>query len=90
MAIDVLSAMAMSAKSERFFSAAGRLIAWTRARLEGVRIEQLECLKHWQKSGLISTVFVLSTGSDSDGDNDRERRQQWPENSDSRVSSVGT
>jgi hypothetical protein len=65
MAIDILSAMAISAESERVFSGSRRTIPWTRARLESTMIEQLECLKHWQKSSVISASFVL-TGSDDD------------------------
>lgn len=68
MAIDVLTAMAMSAESERVFSATRRTIAWTRARLESMIIERLECLKHWHKSGLISHEFVLATEDDSDSE----------------------
>ena len=68
MAIDVLSAVAMSAESERVFSAARRTIPWTRARLEGAIIEQIECLKHWQKSGLISDNYVMATAGDSDSE----------------------
>ena len=70
MAIDILSTMAISAESERVFSGARRTIAWTRARLSGVTIEQLECLKHWQRAGLISRDFILES-SDSDSDNMR-------------------
>jgi len=67
MAIDILSTMAMSAESERVFSASRRTIAWTRASLSGAMIEMLECLKHWQRAGLISPEFIFSS-SDSDGD----------------------
>ena len=70
MAIDVLSTMAMSAASERVFSATRRTIAWTKAKLSGVMIEQLECLKHWQRTCLISPEFILKS-SDSDSDNMR-------------------
>ena len=68
MAIDVLSAVPMSAELERVFSAARRTIPWTRARLEGTIIEQLECLKHWQKGGLISDNYVMATASDSNSE----------------------
>jgi hypothetical protein len=46
MAIDVLSAPAMSAEDERVFSGTRRTISWTRARLSASLIERLECLKH--------------------------------------------
>ena len=65
-AIDILSAVPMSAEAERVFSAARRTIPWTRASLSEALIEQLECLKHWQKSGLISDNYVMATASDSD------------------------
>ena len=66
MAIDILLAVAISAESERVFSAARRTIPWTRTRLEGAIIEQIEFLKYWQKSGLISDNYVMATASDSD------------------------
>ena len=80
MAIDTLSAVPMSAESERVFSAARRTIPWTRARLEGAIIEQLECLKHWQKSGLISDNYVMATAGDSDSEQhllEPPERQQY-------------
>jgi hypothetical protein len=58
MAIDVLSAPAMSAEDERVFSGARRTITWTRAKLEGPMIEQLECVKHWQRTGLVDEQFI--------------------------------
>jgi hypothetical protein len=76
MAIDVLSAMAMSAESERVFSAARRTIPWTRARLNGRTIEQLECLKHWQKAGLISEDYILASDDDSDTEQHLEEPQE--------------
>jgi hypothetical protein len=68
MAIDTLSAVAMSAESERVFSAARRTIPWTRARLEGATIEQIECLKHWQKAGVVPPEYILATASDSNSE----------------------
>jgi hypothetical protein len=76
MAIDVLSAVPMSAESERVFSAARRTIPWTRARLEGAIIEQIECLKHWQKSGLISDNYVMATASDNSSEIHPPERQE--------------
>jgi hypothetical protein len=76
MAIDTLSAVAMSAESERVFSAARRTIPWTRARLESKLIEQIECLKHWQKSGLISEDYVIGTDGNSDSEQHIPERQE--------------
>lgn len=53
MALDVLAALAMSAEVERVFSGTRRIISWTRQDLEAATIEMLECLKHWQTSGLV-------------------------------------
>ena len=75
MAIDVLSAMAMSAELERVFSAARRTILWTRARLNSKTIEQLECLKHWQKAGLISEEYIIAEDDDSDNQQHLEEPQ---------------
>ena len=59
MAIDVLSALAMSAESERVFSATRRTVTWSRARLCGRTIMQLECLKHWQRTGVVTNEFLI-------------------------------
>lgn len=66
MALKVLSAVAMSAESERVFSGARRTIPWTRARLGGDLIEVLECLKHWQVSGLVEDNFSIDVIDNSD------------------------
>jgi hypothetical protein len=57
MATDVLSCQAMSAEDERVFSGARRTVPWTRARLSSRVIEQLECIKHWQTSGVVTSQF---------------------------------
>lgn len=59
LAIDILSCPAMSAESERVFSATRRSVPWTRARLSSQRIEQLECLKHWQRASVVDEEFEL-------------------------------
>jgi len=62
MAIDILSILAMSAKAERVFSSAWRMITWERSRLGVAVVEQSECLKSWLrqivKSGGFATVDV--------------------------------
>jgi hypothetical protein len=52
MAIDCLSAFPMSAESERVFSRVRRTVDWQRASLGSDTIEQSECSKDWQVSGL--------------------------------------
>ena len=52
MAMDILSIPAMSDEPERIFSGARRTISWDRSQLGAEMIEQLECLKHWQQSGI--------------------------------------
>lgn len=64
MAIDVLSAQAMSAESERVFSLTRRTISWDRTRLKCSTVEQLECQKSWIKDGVTSEYYV----DDSDED----------------------
>ena len=54
MAIDVLSAPAMSAEAERVFSHGRRVIPWTRTTLCTRTINQLLCLKHWMTSGVVT------------------------------------
>jgi hypothetical protein len=79
LAINILSAPAMSAESERVFSGARRTIPWTRARLNSSSIERLECLKHWQKTGLVDDEFE-EVGDYID----------WPYGSDSPPEAPGT
>jgi hypothetical protein len=56
LACNVLSIPAMSAEPERVFSGARRTISWERMRLGQETIEMVECLKHWQRSGLTEDV----------------------------------
>jgi hypothetical protein len=62
MAINILSILAMSAKVERVFSGAWRIISWERLRLGAIVVEQSKCLKSWLrqivKSGGFATVDV--------------------------------
>jgi len=58
-ALDVLSAPSMSAESERVFSGARRTISWSRSQLSTSIIEALECLKHWQITGVAEDDFVI-------------------------------
>ncbi|KAL1581666.1 hypothetical protein WHR41_09652 [Cladosporium halotolerans] len=58
-ALDVLSAPSMSAESERVFSGARRTISWSRTQLSSPIIEALECLKHWQVTGVVEDDFVI-------------------------------
>ena len=69
MAIGILNAPAMSAESEQVSSAARRTMPWTRARSKGDIIKQLDCLRHWQRSGLITEQFE-ALGGGGDGDDD--------------------
>lgn len=68
MAIDVLSAPAMSAESERVFSPTRRTIEWHRARLHGDTVERLECQPSWIKQGWIGTDYTGDPDSDGDGE----------------------
>jgi hypothetical protein len=52
LAIDVLSACPMSAITERTFSSTRRTTSWQRTRLSDDVIEQSECCKDWQSSGI--------------------------------------
>jgi hypothetical protein len=53
MAIDILSIYNMSADSERVFPGSCRMVTWERARLRTTSIERDECIKSWNKGGLI-------------------------------------
>jgi hypothetical protein len=58
-ALDVLSAPSMSAESERVFSGARRTVSWSRSQLSTPIIEALECLKHWQVTGVVEDDFMI-------------------------------
>ena len=49
----------MSVESERVFSGARRTISWSRSELSSPVIEALECLKHWQVTGVVEDDFVI-------------------------------
>jgi hypothetical protein len=55
MGLDYLTIPAMSAEPERVFSAAKIALSDRRCRMEGDAVEALECLKSWQRVGLIAT-----------------------------------
>ena len=57
MAIDILSIPSMSDEPERVFSGAHRTVNWDRGQLEPETIKIRECLKHWERSGILDTFF---------------------------------
>lgn len=61
MALDFLSIPPMSAECERLFSAAGRMVAPIRSRLEATMIGMAQCLRSWLCSGLVDELesFLL-------------------------------
>ncbi|KAJ6439221.1 restless-like transposase [Purpureocillium lavendulum] len=56
MALDFLSIPPMSAECERLFSAAGRMVAPIRSRLEANIIGMAQCLRSWLRSGLVDEL----------------------------------
>jgi hypothetical protein len=52
LALDVLSAFAMSAESERTFSSVRRTTSWERSQLDGATIRHSELSKDWQRKGI--------------------------------------
>jgi len=56
MALDYLTILAMSAEPERVFSAAKITLTDWRCRMGDDAIEALECLKSWQRDGLIAAT----------------------------------
>jgi hypothetical protein len=55
MAIDVLSAMPMSADCERLFSATGLMVSPLRSRLEASTIGITQKLRSWSRAGLVNS-----------------------------------
>jgi hypothetical protein len=53
MALDVYATPAMSDEPERVFSMAGNLLSPRRRKLTGEGVEQMLCLRSWQRSGII-------------------------------------
>jgi hypothetical protein len=72
LAIDVLSAFSMSAASETVFSCSRRAISWERVCLGGVVVEQSECSKDWQRSGIAYSDAYLVANSDDEDEEDEE------------------
>jgi hypothetical protein len=53
MALDIYATLAMSDEPERVFSMAGNLLSPRRRKLIGEGVEQMLCLRSWQRSGII-------------------------------------
>ena len=70
LAIDVLSAFAMSAESEQIFSKARRTIGWSRSQLNGQTVRWLKLSKDWQATGVVNieidSVGVADSNSEAD------------------------
>ena len=58
MALDILSIPAMSAATERLFSAAKLIISEQRGSIEAFILELLQCLWSWNRSSLLATTTV--------------------------------
>ena len=54
MALDIYAVPAMSDEPERVFSTAGNLLTPRRRCMKGEAVEQMLCLKSWQRSGIVS------------------------------------
>ena len=52
-ALDLYATPAMSDEPERVFSMAGNLLSPRRRKLTGEGVEQMLCLRSWQRSGII-------------------------------------
>ncbi|KAG7415018.1 hypothetical protein Forpi1262_v016824 [Fusarium oxysporum f. sp. raphani] len=77
MAVDILSAPAMSAEPERVFSGARRTISWDRCQLGSGTIEKGECMKSWIKSGITQGIPVELIEAESEENDDSMAR--WRE-----------
>jgi hypothetical protein len=58
MAVDILSAHAMSADSERVFSGCRRTLDWTNSRLSSSSLERNECMKSFTTNNLIDATIA--------------------------------
>lgn len=54
MALDCLSAAAMSTECERLFSSAGEMVSAKRSHLESHTISMTQCVRSWVRAGLVS------------------------------------
>ena len=57
MALDILSIPAMSDELERVFLGARHIISWERMSLGEETIKEIECLKHWKRSGILNKIL---------------------------------
>ena len=72
MAIDILSAPAMSAEAERVFSRARRQISYDKDGLKASTIAQKECLKSWQIQELVDETMDVVERSEVELQSDNE------------------
>ena len=73
LAIDVLSAFAMSADLERTFSKARRTTSWERSQLSANTIRCSELLKYWSHRGVAYRLPNNYIDSDDGSDNEALR-----------------
>jgi hypothetical protein len=74
MAVDILSAPAMSAKPEHVFSGARRTISWDRCQLGSGTIEKGEYMKSWIKSSITQGIPVELIKAESKENNNSMAR----------------
>jgi hAT family C-terminal dimerisation region len=55
MALDILSIPSMSADAERLFSSGKMVLSDRRSRLSAENLAAIECLKSWEKEGIIES-----------------------------------
>jgi hypothetical protein len=78
MAMDSMTIQLMSAECERGFSAAGRMVPLTRARLDAITIGICQILRFWYKAGVLpqTDLDIMSVDTSHDGNSDRDRNNE--------------
>jgi hypothetical protein len=76
MALDVYSTPPMSDEPERVFSGTGSLLSARRRQMTGEGVEQMTCLRSWDRSGIVTlsqglfNSAVATTLDEDDGFNE--------------------
>jgi hypothetical protein len=86
MAMDFMTIQPMSAEFERVFSAAGRMLSPTRARLDAITIGICQVLRSWYKPGVPpqTDLDVMPVDVNYDGNSESDRNDEELQYSDDR------
>ncbi|KJZ71511.1 hypothetical protein HIM_09099 [Hirsutella minnesotensis 3608] len=77
MALDFLTIQPMSAKCERLFSAAGRMVTPLRSQLDAETIGMCQVLRSWLRAGVIDDLDVMLLPCEESSDHTEPGEKSW-------------